>query len=174
MSNKTLSTSISGPSEQDSDKTGMNIDFDINDHIPYLLVRSANLIGQITHKRYQDAVPDGLELSLREFRTLLIVASRGVVAPAAVADATGMDRSTVTRALSTLQKKGLIAESKNEKDKRAKFLNLTADGLDLSNRIIPRMDAYTKKIEERISAHELEQFKSVLDQMVEVFIEDAE
>ena len=109
---------------------------------------------------------------MREFRTLLIVASRGVVAPAAVADATGMDRSTVTRALSTLQKKGLIAESQNQKDKRAKLLRLTAIGADLSNRIIPRMNEYTHKLEDRITAAELEKFKSVLDLMVELFVED--
>lgn len=155
--------------DQDSTAAG---DFDLDRHIPYLLVRSANQIGQITHQRYQDAVPEGQALSLREFRTLLIVASRGVVAPAAVAEATGMDRATVTRALATLRNKGFVTEFQNEQDKRAKFITLTQNGADLSNRIFPQMQAYTDKIEAAFSPAEIRQFTVILERMVLLFLTD--
>ena len=154
-------------------QSGINIsDFNLDEHIPYLLVRSANQIGAITQRRYQDTTPEGLTLSLREFRTLLIVAVRGVVAPAEVADATGMDRSTVTRALATLSSKGLIIETPNEKDKRAKFLQLTNDGQGLSDQIWPRMQAYTDLIDTEFSPKEITQFTSMLGRLVHLFVEE--
>ena len=147
-------------------------DFNIDEHIPYLLVRSANQIGVVTQKRYQDSAPDGMALSLRESRTLLIVALRGVVAPAAVADATGMDRSTVTRALATLRSKRLIKETPHETDKRAKYLQLTTEGHALSDQILPRMKAYSDLMEAEFTKDEIEQFKSMLDRLVRLFVKD--
>jgi DNA-binding MarR family transcriptional regulator len=145
--------------------------FRLEEHIPYLLVRSANQIGEITQKQYQDTTPAGLTLSLREFRTLLIVAVRGAVAPAAVADATGMDRSTVTRALATLRSKGLVEENPNEKDRRAKVLKLTDEGRVLSDEIFPKMAAYDDLLEAEFSQEEINQFTSMLDRLVYLFVE---
>lgn len=146
--------------------------FDLEKHIPYLLVRSANQIGTITQKLYQETTPEGLALSLREFRTLLIVAVRGVVAPAAVADATGMDRSTVTRALATLRTKGLIRETPNKTDKRAKVLQLTEEGRSLSANIFPKMATYDDLLEAEFTEKEIDQFTSMLDRLVRLFVAD--
>jgi DNA-binding MarR family transcriptional regulator len=146
-----------------------SLGFNLDEHLPYLLVRSANQVGVITQKQYQNTTPDGLKLSLREFRTLVIVAVRNVVSPAAVADATGMDRSTVTRALATLRGKSLIKETPNENDKRAKLLQLTEQGRALSDQILPRMKAYDHLMEAEFSQKEISQFSSMLDRLVHLF-----
>lgn len=147
-------------------------DFDLEGHIPYLLVRSANQIGVITQTRYLDTIPEGVKLSLRESRTLLIVAVRGVVAPAAVANATGMDRSTVTRALATLRAKGLIKETRNTEDRRAKVLELTDAGRELSDKILTQMQVYSDMMETAFSAQEIAHFTSMLDRLVHLFAQD--
>lgn len=170
-----INATRSGKTSDQNSKTGSlksQTSFDLEAHIPYLLVRSANLIGQITHQRYQDALPSDQTLLLREFRTLLIVASRGVVAPAAVAAATGMDRATITRAVAALRRKNLVSELQNTEDKRAKFIKLTANGVDLSNRIFPEMQVYAQKIESTFTEAEIKQFTSMLDRLALIFQTD--
>jgi DNA-binding MarR family transcriptional regulator len=145
--------------------------FVLEEHIPYLLVLSANRIGANTQKLYQETTPEGVTLSLREFRTLMIVAVRGVVSPAAVADASGMDRSTVTRALATLRTKGLVQETPNKKDKRAKVLELTDTGRTTSANIFPKMVNYNNIMKAEFTEQEITQFTSMLDRMVHLFVE---
>jgi DNA-binding MarR family transcriptional regulator len=156
------------PLEDQSAENASN--FRLEKHIPYLLVRSANQIGGITQKLYQDTTPAGLTLSLREFRTLLIVAVRGFIGPAAVADATGMDRSTVTRALAALRSKSLVEESPNENDKRAKVLKLTDKGRVLCDEIFPKMAAYDDLLDAEFSKDEINQFNSMLNRLVYLFV----
>ncbi|WP_371706929.1 MarR family winged helix-turn-helix transcriptional regulator [Oceanicola sp. D3] len=89
-------------------------------------------------------------------------------APPRLTDLTGqlgMDRTTLTASVKVLERRGLMRQEPDEKDKRAKRLLLTADGRALLKQAVPIWRETHARIEadlERITAHEM---RDGLDQL---------
>lgn len=56
---------------------------------------------------------------------------------AEVAHILAMDRTTLTASIKPLERRGLMKSFQDQKDKRARRLTLTEDGLDLLERVVP-------------------------------------
>lgn len=69
-----------------------------------------------------------------------------------VASVLGMDRTTLTAALKTLERRGLVAVSVSEEDRRERRLSLTAKGADTLRAALPIWRAEHKKVEKALSA----------------------
>ncbi len=70
----------------------------------------------------------------------------------------GMDRTTLTAAVKVLERRGLMQQTQDEKDKRAKRLSLTDAGRELLKEAVPIWRETHARVEaalERITAAEL-------------------
>ena len=105
--------------------------------------KTANLMARL----YNQAVADiGLEMS--QFSTLFMIAAEPDVPVARMADALGVDRSTLTRNLALLQRDKLIARDAGKG--RAAAYRLTPRGRALAAQALPRWRAVQNDIEARL------------------------
>ncbi|QDC09993.1 MarR family transcriptional regulator [Oceanicola sp. D3] len=115
--------------------------------------------------RVFDEVFRPLNLTNGQFSLLM---SLNRPAPPRLTDLTGqlgMDRTTLTASVKVLERRGLMRQEPDEKDKRAKRLLLTADGRALLKQAVPIWRETHARIEadlERITAHEM---RDGLDQL---------
>jgi DNA-binding MarR family transcriptional regulator len=92
-----------------------------------LVALSRVLVGQTA--RAIGAV--GADLSLPQYRTLVVLASRGPLRTRDLADELGVQPSTVTRKIDRLLRKGLVWRKQGPPDRRVAWLGLTEDGKEL-------------------------------------------
>lgn len=145
-------------------KFGMGVPtvkLDLDVHTPYLLMRVANKISSISERKYREHASH-YGLNLRDFRALGIIAIRAPISPADIAEATGMDRATITRAVRVLVNEGLVYEIKNESDLRGKFVVATAKGAKVCDHIFPLMSDVRALVEQAFSKEDHTQFVRLL------------
>ena len=87
-------------------------------------------------RRFDDALRP---LGLRSGQFSLLISLNRPEAPTlgSVARLLAMDRTTLTANLKPLERRGLIRVAPDEKDRRARRLHLTAEGLALLRRAVP-------------------------------------
>ncbi len=78
------------------------------------------------------------EVSLPQYRALVVLASRGLQRPVDLAQALGVDPSTATRMCDRLAAKKLIARRRDVADRRVVVLSLSASGRRLVERVTER------------------------------------
>lgn len=87
-------------------------------------------------KRYEDALrPVGLKAG--QFTILAALHRDGHVPLGALADGLGMDRTTLTKDLRPLERRGLVTSVADEKDARVRGLKLTDAGRALLREAVP-------------------------------------
>ncbi|MGH9020911.1 MAG: MarR family winged helix-turn-helix transcriptional regulator [Acidimicrobiales bacterium] len=94
------------------------------------------------------------EVSLPQYRALVILASRGPQRPVDLADALGIDPSTATRLCDRLVRKRLISRRRPGGDRRVVQLDLTLRGRRLVDEITRRRRAEVERIVMRVPATE--------------------
>ena len=77
-----------------------------------------------------------------------------------------MGKVKVSRAVASLEARGLIRRSPNEDDMREAFLVLTPEGARLYGEIAPLALAYVKRLESTLSPSELETLNAVLEKLM--------
>lgn len=86
------------------------------------------------------------EVSIPQFRSLVILYSRGPQRPVDLATALGVDPSTVTRLCDRLVRKGLISRRRRGADRRAVQLALSARGTELVSTVTRRRQLEIRRI----------------------------
>ncbi len=98
----------------------------------------------------------GEEVTLTQYRTLIVLASRGPQNLAGLAEAVGVTPATATRMCDRLVKKDLIERRAEPDDRRHVHLTLTKKGLALVSKVTRRrrreIEAIVKSIEPREQA----------------------
>lgn len=80
----------------------------------------------------------GAEVSLPQYRALVVLASRGPLRPVDLAEALGVDPSTVTRLCDRLADKRLISRRRQAGDRRVVQLDLSTGGRALIQAVTER------------------------------------
>ena len=88
-------------------------------------------------RRYEEALRP-LGVTMGQFTTLAALARPEPVPLTALADQLGMDRTTMTRDLAPLERRGLVRSSPSKKDRRIRAIALTDAGRDLLHEAVPR------------------------------------
>src|ERR1700742_1567627 len=78
------------------------------------------------------------EVTLTQYRSLVVLASRGPQSSAALADELGVTPSTVSRLCDRLVRKGLVRRREDRRDRRAVRLALTPAGRELVDAVTER------------------------------------
>jgi len=88
----------------------------------------------------------GEEISLVQSHIIYEIKRRKNISMQQVAEALGVDITTFSRQISTLEKKGLVNKTPDPEDKRVNILSLTEKGDTLEKKIDTRMREFIEKI----------------------------
>ena len=146
--------------------------FKLADFLPYRLSIAANTVS----KRIADTYAP-YKLSRTQWRVMAVLASaqnlpqintsKKCMSAQMVADKTGMDKTTVSRAVKKLLDMNVIVRDASPEDARAASLSLNADGLSIFSKIIPQALDEEQKLKTMFTDNELRLLISFLDRIVE-------
>ncbi len=103
----------------------------IDDSLFFKLVRLVNL----TARPFSQTIGRANQLSLNDWRAMLVLANHPGVAASEVALLTGLDKMTVSRSIAALERRGRLIKREDPNDKRRTLLCLNAAGQRLFERI---------------------------------------
>ena len=124
--------------------------FRLEDFLPYRLSVTGNRVSRLFARRYAEA----FGLSIPEWRVMAVLGRFGAAAPGAVGVRTAMDKVKVSRAAASLVGKGLVSQSADPADGRARVLRLTRRGIAMHRAIVPLGRALEAQLAAALSAPE--------------------
>lgn len=102
------------------------------------------------------------KISVNEFRLLMMIGRLGVTASHELAELTGVNIMSVSRAVSALKRHGRIGVSRDPKNRRRKILTLTAEGARLYRTMLPATDRVARYLFEALKLDEMMAFDRYL------------
>ncbi|WP_235506781.1 MarR family winged helix-turn-helix transcriptional regulator [Altererythrobacter sp. Root672] len=106
------------------------------------------------------------KISLNEFRMLMTIGALGQTASHELAEMTGVNVMSVSRAVSTLQRHGRIEVVRDPKNRRRKWLTLTEEGRRLYEIMRPRSEQVANYLFSDLSAAEVGQLDTILTRLI--------
>jgi len=137
-------------------------EFNLEDFLPYRLSIAANTVSKRIAKTYAP-----YKLSRTQWRVMAVLASCEKMTAQSVADKTGMDKTTVSRAVGKLLDRKLIARCSNENDGRSAQLSLSIAGKATFAKIAPEALRLEQEFKDMFSDTDLAMLTSFLDKFVD-------
>jgi DNA-binding MarR family transcriptional regulator len=128
----------------------------------FKLVRVVNL----TARPFVETLARTHQLSLNEWRVMVVLASHPGVAARDLADATGLDKMSVSRAIAALARRRRLLKQTDPKDARRTLLWLNATGQRLFKTIGTQASAREAQLFGPVSPDELAQLDHVVDKLI--------
>jgi DNA-binding MarR family transcriptional regulator len=135
--------------------------FTLDRHIFYLF-------GQIYGRRDQQLARSlrPFRLAVPEWRVLAALLDLGASTINRLADVTVVDRTTLSRVLDRMERRGLVARARLAADKRSYEIRLAPAGRAMLRRIWPAMAYHNQRAVAGFSAAELERLRRLLRKMI--------
>lgn len=108
-------------------------------------------------------------LNLSQWRVIAAVADRPCCTATNVVSITPMDKGLVSRAVRTLVDREIITKQSSEKDGRAIFLRLTAEGERIYREIVKELDGAGASGRNVLSFEDQAQFHSLLNSVLDSY-----
>ncbi len=128
----------------------------------FKLVRVVNL----TARPFVETLGRSHRLSLNEWRVMVVLANHPGVAASDLAQATGLDKMSISRAIAALSSNGRLLKKADASDGRRTLLWLNAEG----RRVFQTLGTLAKERERqlfgRIGASELQQLERGIDRLL--------
>lgn len=106
-------------------------------------------------------------ISLNEFRLLMAIGDMGRTASHEVAELTGVNVMSVSRAVATLQRHGRVAVVRDEGNRRRKWLTLTDEGRRLYELMRPQSDKVADYLFDGLAPAELDSMADIVGRLIE-------
>ncbi len=136
--------------------------FKLEDFLPYRLSIAANTVSKQIAKTYAP-----YKLSRTQWRVMAVLAGADKITAQAVSDKTGMDKTTVSRAVKKMLDRDLISRCADSADARATSLSLSGKGRAMFNKIIPEARCQEQTLKGTFSAKDLQMLISFLDKITD-------
>jgi DNA-binding MarR family transcriptional regulator len=133
----------------------------MDESVFFKLVRVVNL----TARPFHEGVGRSHHLSLNEWRCLMVIAAHEDISASEVVEHTGLDKMSVSRAVSSLTNAARITKSPDPSDLRKTHLTLSQSGRKLFNQIAPAARKREAQLFAGFAASELSQLNALLDRM---------
>ena len=133
----------------------------LNHFLPYQLVALADQISRIISQIYGS----GFNLSRPEWRVLASLVELGPVFATDICAHSTQDKMTVSRAVASLESRGLLQRRNAQEDRRNKRLELTETGLKLYEEMVPLILAQQDLLLEVLSEQERETLDTLLTKL---------
>lgn len=136
-------------------------EFDLPSFIPYLLNRVTNHMNDEVRKSLKP-----LRLSIKQWRVLAVLQSRGSTSLTELSILTVTDQSTLSRVVKQMEERGLIYREVADQDGRVINLNLTPSGQAAFNKVWPMAHQIYQWGTGDLAAEELAVLRAVLQKML--------
>lgn len=132
-------------------------------YLPYRLnvvaLHSARALARIYGAQFGIGIP--------EWRVVAQLGELGKLTSRMIGELAQMHKTKVSRAVSELERRGLVSRSENRQDRREHFVALTSAGERVYLQIVPLALAFQARWTEGIAAEELAVFERVLTTLTE-------
>jgi DNA-binding MarR family transcriptional regulator len=135
--------------------------FRLSDFLPYRLAVTSASVSRFFIENC--AAPSNLTIA--EWRTMAVVAQYGNLSPTAVGQFTAMDKAKVSRAAQSLTVKGMIRQSQDPGDGRARLLRLTRKGAVTHARMVVCMSEMEAEMFDNVSSADVAALRRVLTKL---------
>jgi DNA-binding MarR family transcriptional regulator len=130
----------------------------LQDYLPYRLSVAANAVSRLI----ADAYESKFGLSIAQWRLIAVLAEEGPLTQQGLTVRTIMDKVTITRAASELQRRRLVSRMPNESDGRSHLLILSDTGRRLYEEIVPLAMEYEAQLLADIDQRQILQLEKLL------------
>lgn len=131
--------------------------FSLRDHVPYLLNR---VVSRMVASATPEIRAEGIEIN--HWRVLAVLRERDGRTAGDVADATSIDRSTLSRVLRRMEDLRLLRRRRSGDDARVVAVYLTSSGRRLGERVQRIASRYESALIRGFSEQELRALRSLL------------
>ncbi len=105
-------------------------------------------------------------ISLNEFRLLMTIGALGRTASHEVAEVTGVNAMSISRAVATLEKHGRVAVETDEANRRRKWLSLTEEGERLYQIMRPQTETVAHYLFSELATAELIGLEATVERLI--------
>lgn len=131
------------------------------DHLPHRLLLLARMIDRQTARQLQQK----FAITLAEWRVLAFVCAAGPASASAIAQAGGIDRAEISRAVAKLEEKGLIGREPDTRNRRKLTLLPTDAGRALFAQIGDDRRAFFRDLLAEVGAHDRAVIEGAMERM---------
>ena len=135
-------------------------DFSSDTSLLFGLVRFLNYMGQ-EFERYAAT----LDLSLPEWRVMIVIGNYPKLSAVEVADATGYSEMNISRIVRRLLEKGYAGRSMSRSDRRRAELKLTRAGTRIYDVMLPNTRDAEREVMEALSPEDLKHLRSIVERL---------
>lgn len=130
--------------------------------MPYRLNILATLVSQSLARVYSDR----FGISIPEWRILATLGQFGEMTAREIGQHSRMHKTTVSRAVASLEKRQLVARRPNRQDMREAFLTMTTRGDTIYREIVPLARRFAQDLAQDITADDL----AVLNRVISLLL----
>ena len=137
------------------------MNYALKDSIAYQLIKSSNSVIQSLNKKLST-----YDIAIEQRATLEIIKFEPNVNQITIAKLLGKDKATISRSLSSLEKKGLIQKEENaQHDKRSNRFKLTQKGEEILENTLPEVTVYRESLNAQLTQEEHDMFFHILHKL---------
>jgi DNA-binding MarR family transcriptional regulator len=133
-------------------------EFRLEEFLPYQLSVTANRVSRLFAHQYAE----GFGLTVPEWRVIAVVGRFEAISPSRVSEWTGMDKVKVSRAAATLVARGLLRQTQDPADGRARVLRMTRKGQRVFEAVVPLAQRLEDELTQGLSRTEWASFQKTL------------
>ena len=130
-------------------------------YFPYRLARLAEQVSLAVAEVYADR----FALSRQEWRILAALGEQPRLPTKEIGRLTTLDKMNVSRAMQSLEARGIVSRSRDPEDGRERIVTLTAGGRALYRKIVPDALAREAELLDVLSAAEIDTLDRVMDKL---------
>lgn len=142
----------------------------LNNFFPYQLtqlqVKVSNNIADIYTGKF--------ELSRQEWRVLASLGNGELLSAKQIGEHSNLEKMPASRAISKMQKQGLLIKSTDKTDKRSSLLQLTDEGLSMYQQLVPMVLQQEQELLSVLSSQEKTQLTEIIEKLTAKSIKIAE
>lgn len=136
------------------------MEYALKNSIAYRFIRGANSVNKTLNKKLTP-----YDIAIEQRATLEIIKFEPHVNQTTIANLLGKDKTTISRSLNSLEKKGLIIRSEISGDKRSNKIELTKAGDQILEDTREEVTSYWESINKKLSQEEIEMFFKIIDKL---------
>ncbi|MDH3230015.1 MAG: MarR family winged helix-turn-helix transcriptional regulator [Alphaproteobacteria bacterium] len=140
---------------------GLEHRLELDSFVPYRL----SVLQQEVSRLIATAYAEEYGLMRHDWRVMAALGNDQPLSANEVCDRTNMDKVQVSRAISRLLGRGLVARVQDGKDRRRWILRLTASGEEMYRNIVPAARAREAELLAALSESELGQLDALIDKL---------
>lgn len=134
---------------------------DLSRHLPFRLSQVARMLSIGASRLFQKR----FGLGIREWRVIAILGDVGPISAADMVGPAAFDKATVSRAISTLERRGIVKRLPDGRDGRKQLVHLTQKGADMHDRMVPLSRMRARVLESVLTKEERAQLFVILDKL---------